>query len=216
MCVLCASFAPMLAAAESLSDSLVLTVDKGEIKDNRVEIVATLTKNSGATGLILTLTYDNNALKLVEVTQGSALSQLSCTRTPTYSSPYKILYLKDGDFYQNDKSTGVLLKFVFEIKDNSRDGSYRVSLKADKNAVQYAENNQIKSKNLVSNSTTITVKGKQTTVEQLPADDVFDGNEPNGGDTGLWEILIPVVVAGVLLITFMVILVLKRGKVTKK
>ena len=214
-CVLCASFAPMVAMA-AMSDSLLLVLDKGEMEGNRVEIVATLTKNTGTTGLILTLTYDDNALELVEVSEGSALSELSCTRTPTYTTPYKILYTKERDFYENDFTKGILLKFVFEIKDLSHDGTYKVTLKADKNAVQYADGDQFKTKNLLSNPTTITVKGEQTTVEVLPTEDDVDKGENDSGELEFWQILVIVILAGVLVIVLMAILVLKRGKVRKK
>ena len=216
MCVLCATLAPTVAVAEELSDSLLLVLDKGAVESNRVEIVATLTRNSGTTGVILTLNYDEAALKLVEVTEGEALSSLSCTRTPSYSTPYKILYAKDSDFYQNDKSTGVLLRFVFEIRDISRDGEYKITLKAERNGVQYAENEQFKSKNLLSNPTTISVKGKQTSVEVLPTDDVDEDDPSGNGGSDLWKVLIPVVVAGALVITFMVLLVVKIGNGRKK
>lgn len=215
-CVLCATLVPTFAVAEELSDSLLLVLDKGKMEDNRVEIVATLTKNSGATGVILTLNYDEAALKLVEVTEGEALSSLSCTRTPTYSSPYKILYMKADDFYRNDKSTGVLLRFVFEIRDMTRDGEYKITLKAEKNGVQYAENDQFKSKNLLSNPTTISVKGQQTSVEVLPTDDVEEDDPKGTSGSDLWKVLIPVVVAGALVITFMVLLVVKIGNGRKK
>lgn len=221
MCVLCAGFVPTVAHA-ALSDSLLLTLDQGEIEGNRVEIVATLTKNSGAVGLLLTLDYDDNALELVDVTEGKALAGLSCTRTATYTTPYTILYMKMDNFYKNDTSTGVLLKFVFEIKDVTRDGVYKITLKAEKNGVQYADSDQFKTKNLLSNPTTITVVGEQPTVDILPVEEPTDADEPDDTtdetpqDSHLLPILISVAAAIVLVVAFAVILALKKGKSKRK
>ena len=213
MCVLCLIFTPTVALADELSSSPIILLDNGETSGSHLEIIATLAKNSGITSMTLSLTYDYDALSLVEVTQGTALSDLSCVRSGNYNvKPYKINYMWRS-YFENDYSTGVLLKFVFEVKDTTRDGTYNFALTAEKKGVEYVENDVAKYKNLVSDTATITVHGEETTVDIQPGEEI-EPDEPN--DVNILEIMIPVSVVVIALVLFAVILILRKGKNTKK
>ena len=212
MCV-CLTFLPTVALADDLSSSPIILLDNGETSGNQVEIIATLAKNSGITSMTLNLTFDDSALSLVEVSSGSALSDLSCVRSGSYNTkPYKINYMWRS-YFENDYSTGVLLTFVFEIKDTTRDGTYEVALSAEKKGVEYADNDVAKYKNLVSDTAKITVRGEETFVEIIPGpvEDL-----PPENDFTILEIMIPVSVVVIALVLFAVILTLKKGKNVKK
>lgn len=216
-CMLCLAFVPTAAFAEKLSDSLILRLQAGEIVDNRVEITASLEKNSGVTGMTLSLHYDKTALKLVEAVDGEALANMSKVHSGKNLKPtedYKINYT--WRYYENDYSKGVLLTFVFEINEGAADGTYEFSLTAPKKGVEYLEESTFLYKNLVSDTATITLKGNQTVVEVVPGvDDVVD--EPTTPqNTKILQILIPVTVGAILLVVLTVILVLKKGKNSKK
>lgn len=211
ICTLCLLFAPTAAFAEEYSDPPIILLDKGETDGNRVEIIATLAKNSGIMGMTLTLNYDDSALKLVEVTDGTALSALKPVHSGSVSTkPYKINYMWQDR--ENDYSTGVLLKFIFEIKEGAKNGTYKVSIKSEKKGVEYLEDETLKYKNLVSDSATITVQGTETVVEVVPGKDI-EPDETDGSQITL--ILIPVCVAAALSVTLTAILVLRKGKRSK-
>lgn len=204
-------FVPTVAVAEERSDPPIILLDKGETDGNRVEIVATLAQNSGIMSMTLTLNYDDSALKLVKVTDGTALFALRPVHSGSVSTiPYKINYMWQN--YENDYSTGVLLKFVFEIKDGAKNGTYKVSIKSEKKGVEYLDDETLKYKNLVSDSATITVQGTETVVEVVPGKDIEPGDN-DGAQITL--ILLPVCVASALLVTLTTILVLKKGKRSK-
>lgn len=211
-CVLCLLFAPTAAFADELTDSPIILLDNGATEGKRVEIVATLARNSGICSMLLALNYDDSALKLVKVTEGSALGELSCVRSGTYDTkPYKMHYMWTDD-PENSYSTGVLLRFVFEIREGAADGDYKITLKAEDEVI-YFDSGVLKEKKLVSGSATVTVKGDETVVVVTPGTDV-DPAEPSKDI--LTPILISVCAVVIIAAALTVIFILRQGKSSKK
>ena len=217
MCVLVLTFTPSLALAEERSESPILLMTASEVVDNRVEIVATLARNSGILGMTLTLNYDTRALTLVQATDGAALSNLSKVHSGKLSTvPYKINYM--WKYYENDYSKGVLLTFVFEVNEDAKNGTYEITLLSERNGVQYLdEDDKICYKNIVAETASVTVKGEDKSVEILPPDENNFTNPPDNNDepNNILPIVIPVSIIAVLLVVLVVILVLKKGRSKK-
>lgn len=209
ICILCLLFVPTGAFADEMSDPPIILLDKGKTDGNRVEIVATLARNSGILSMLLTLSYDDTALTLIEVTDGDALGTLTKQHSGSVSTvPYKIHYMWQD--YANDYSTGVLLKFVFEVKSGAKNGAYSINLTADDNGVEYWDNDVRKTKKLMSDSVTITVDGTDTKVEVIHGSDNPQPTDNNTTQTVILAITVGLVVVGLLVL--FVVLMLKKDR----
>lgn len=97
-------------------------------------IDVTISDNEGLTALKLLLKYDSSAMKLVDATQGSALSQMTYwatnkTEWDNFNRGDGIGFLWDGA--QPDKSNGVLLTLTFDSFITAEVGNYPVEITYD-------------------------------------------------------------------------------------
>ncbi len=156
-------------SAANLSDNAVIVLS-GETDGEKVSVNAVLIQNTGLNGLTLEISYDTDAMTLINVEKGAALSSLEYMTTNVDTEqgygiiPFKINW--SGD--ENDASTGRLFNMEFSVKDNIQDGKYTVTLKAEKNkSATYILDGDAHTKNVLINGVQVEIKGsKPQSVEE--------------------------------------------------
>lgn len=106
-------------------DAPVLKMNVGYGKaGDKVSVTLDLQNNPGILGMVLTLEYDENAMKLMNVANGDAVSDvLSLTHSKTLSSGIRFIW--DGvDLNSDDIKDGALLTLEFEISDSAEMGQH--------------------------------------------------------------------------------------------
>jgi len=169
------------AFAANISDNSVIILSGSVNEQNKLVIQANLQVNTGIAGMTLELSYNKFAMVLSNVVLGQALASLEPITTNTqteqgYSiTPFKFNYLSTNK--QNDFSTGELFTLTFDLFDSIRDGSYRVSLKYEKNKdVNYYENGNVKTKNLYIDNAEIQIKNNSVTDIKSVGEDEQNNN----------------------------------------
>lgn len=114
-------------------DALVLKMSVGYGKaGDTVSVTLDSQNNPGILGMVLTLEYDENAMKLMNVANGDAVCDvLSLTHSKTLSSPIRFIW--DGvDLNSDDIKDGALLTLEFEISDSAQNGhQYPLTIKCN-------------------------------------------------------------------------------------
>ena len=196
-----------VAYAASLSDNSVIVMS-GANDGDKIEIAANLVTNSGTTAMVLEIVYDTDAMTLVDVKKGDALSSLDYTTTNAntdkgYSiTPFKILYTPNVEAV-NDYSTGILFKMVFELKNKAQNGRHNVSLKAEPNSVIYVDNGVDKAKNVLIDGVAVSVRNNSVT-EINAINGEFDDVKQNTGTIVAVSVSSVVVIAAVVVIILFV------------
>ena len=154
--------APATVFADS-SDNAVIVM-KGEITDSGFSVKVKLVRNDGISAMDIELVYDDEALTLIGIEQGTTLSSLQCITTNTETDkgysirPFKFNYSGDG----NDYSTGNLFTLNFKANENAEDGTYKVSLEYERDkSVNYYENGEVTTRNLSIDSVEVKIKGSK-------------------------------------------------------
>ncbi len=159
---------PQMAFASSISDNSVIILSGSVQSGNMLVIDANMRVNTGIGAMVLEISYDKSAMLLSGITFGSALSALDPVTTNVDTpqgyaiTPFKINYLSQEK--GNDFTTGKLFTLTFRLLDDIKDGSYRVSLKYEKNKdVNYFEQGGVKTKNLYIDNAEIQIKNNSVT-----------------------------------------------------
>jgi len=150
-------------AFADVSDNAVIVM-KGEITDSGFSVKVNLVRNDGISAMVIELVYDDEALTLIGIEQGTTLSSLQCITTNTETDkgysirPFKFNY--SGD--KNDYSTGNLFTLNFKANKNAEDGTYKVSLEYERDkSVNYYENGEVTTRNLSIDSVEVKIKGSK-------------------------------------------------------
>lgn len=105
------------------SSDTVITVDKvyGS-PESTVDVNVTIENNPGILGAILSFTYDNEALKLINAVSGDAFSTLVMSKPGKFTSPCQFAW--DGEYISEDQiEDGIILTLTFEITEKAVPGS---------------------------------------------------------------------------------------------
>ncbi|MBP5466942.1 MAG: hypothetical protein J6Y43_05215, partial [Clostridia bacterium] len=157
------------ASAAELSDNVVIALS-GEIDGEKVSVDAVLMQNTGLNGLTLEISYDTEALTLINVERGGALSSLDYITTNVETekcygiTPFIINYfMKDTTSgNENDKSVGLLFKMEFSVNENIQDGKYTVTLKTERDhSATYIVDGEVATKNVLINGIQVEIKGNK-------------------------------------------------------
>ena len=122
---------------------LKMNVGYGKAGDT-VSVTLDLQNNPGILGMILTLEYDENAMKLINVANGDAVSDvLSLTHSKTLSSGIRFIW--DGvDLNLDDIKDGALLALEFEISDSAEKGQqYPITIKYNSGDIIDCDMNEV-------------------------------------------------------------------------
>jgi len=191
------------ASAAELSDSAVIVLS-GEIDGEKVTVNADLVQNTGLNSLTLEISYNANAMTLINVEQGVALPSLDyMTTDPETEKGYGITpFIINWFGNENDATSGLLFKMEFAVKENVEDGKYTITLKADRNrSATYISDDGDKTKSVLINGVQVEIKGSK------PQTVVPDQNNTN---ILLW---VSLGVAAVAVTGLIVLIVLKiKGK----
>ena len=104
-------------AAEVVADPMIVTVIGGTAKaGEEVSVVLDISNNPGIACLVMTLTYDTEALELLGVENGSIMSD--------FDNDINFLWSAS----QNVTAEGTLLTMKFRVKEEVEDGEYAVDL----------------------------------------------------------------------------------------
>ena len=119
--------------AADLSDNIVLQLT-GTHTDDQIVINANLVTNTGISAMTLELVYDNSVFEFVGYEKGQALERLDLMSTnlsqdPTL--PVKFNWFNQDSGFDNDFSTGNLLRLYFNLKPDSRGGETEIGFKYD-------------------------------------------------------------------------------------
>lgn len=99
-----------------------------------VTVTVDLKNNPGILAMQLALSYDDSALTLTKIANGSALSVLTLTKPGVYQSPCNVVW--DGvELSEADIVDGTAVTFTFEIADGAAQGEYDICLTAYSNSV---------------------------------------------------------------------------------
>lgn len=211
---------PMRILAVEEGNTVLVMKGREQSVDNEIEIDVTVEENSGVSGMLLSLEYDTSVFTLTNLEYGTAFSSLSPIHTNTDTEqgygiyPFMISYLGD----ENDTSTGSMMTLRFRVKENSPDGSYRITLKYERDkAVSYLKDGKILTKNLLIDGAEITVAAdKVVKIETYPDDQRQPA--PEGKPIALWivgAIGAAVIIAGCAVLVSALIKHNKRKKWTK-
>ena len=118
--------------------------------DTRVSITLSVEDNPGIAGLMVTVTYNEDALLLAGVEQGSALTPLTFTRPGTLESGCTFMWdcvaIADQDIRD-----GELLTLVFDVSADAFEGDYSILLNVQ------AYDNDLRPFTLIISGGTITI-----------------------------------------------------------
>ena len=108
-----------------VSDKFTIVVDDAIVADGIASVDVSIKNNPGILGMTLIVSYDDNAMELIDIVQGEALSkQFDLTLPGVFGNGCR--FLLDGVKPSYDNGTFVTLTFA--IKDNAPAGKYDVSL----------------------------------------------------------------------------------------
>lgn len=200
--------------AASIEDNSVIILSGEVSEDNKLIIKATMTENTGISGMILELSYDSSVMTLSNLEFGQALSKLEPITTNPQTeegygiTPFRINYLaKDNDF-----TTGVMFTLTFDLFENIPNGNYIITLKYEKNkdVNYYDDNKDVKTKNILIDYAEVKIENSAVKeVISVPENEIIKSNSNN------WIIILSVSVGFTLLIgvsIFVVIKIIKRKK----
>ena len=113
---------------------VVFEVDTVTASDNNkmVEVKVSVTNNPGILGMVFSVNYDEDTLKLIECQNGAALSALA------FQEPSKLVSGCNFVWYGSEIGEGVdgeMLILTFEIVQNAEPGTYPVSISWNDNAI---------------------------------------------------------------------------------
>ena len=193
--------------ADSISDSIVVTMKADKQSDNILKIRVVLEKNTALSGIVLNLNYDSDKMKLTNLERKQALSSLDFLTTNTETekgygiTPFNISY--SGD--KNDYSTGTMFVLTFNVFDTTESGNYIISLNYNKNKdIVYIDNNEIKTKNMLIDSARVKVQGGK--IDNVK---IVNGNK----NVNLGNIFL---IAGIVLFSFTIVIVILLFVFSKK
>ena len=108
-----------------VSDKFTIVADDAIVADGIASVDVSIKNNPGILGMTLIVSYDDNAMELIDIVQGEALSkQFDLTLPGVFGNGCR--FLLDGVKPSYDNGTFVTLTFA--IKDNAPAGKYDVSL----------------------------------------------------------------------------------------
>ena len=164
-----------VSAAQDKNTVILVEAAKQEKDKKEIKINVNVKENSGIHSMVLGIDYNNTALSLTNVEYGSALASLDeKIASATYDTyPYKISFVGPSDY--NDYSTGKLMTLTFKVKEGAVDGDYTIKLSYEKDKdIVYVEGNAFPTKNIITNSVKITLKGSE--VEKISTEKLGDNN----------------------------------------
>jgi hypothetical protein len=204
--------------AASIEDNSVIILS-GEVSiDNKLIIKATMTENTGISGMTLELSYDSSVMTLSNLEFGQALSKLEPITTNPQTekgygiTPFRINYLAK----ENDFTTGLMFTLTFDLFENIPNGNYIITLKYEKNndVNYYDENKDVKTKNLFIDYAEVKIENNAIKkVISVPENEII---KPN---SNTWIIVLSISVGGALLIgtsIFVILKIIKRKKKWKR
>lgn len=99
--------------------------------ENTVEVDVFVRNNPGILGMSLTVSYDENALTLIDAVNGEAVHDvLTLTKSKVLKSGCKFVW--DGqELTDNDIKDGTVLVLVFNISETAQSGEYEIVLNCD-------------------------------------------------------------------------------------
>lgn len=208
---------PVQILAAEKGNTVLVMKGRENAETHEIEIDVVVEENTGVCGMLLSLQYDTSVFALTGLEYGSAFSSLSPIHTNTETDegygiyPFKITYLGE----ENDISTGKMMTLRFCVKDDAPDGSYTITLKHERDKdVTYLENTEIHTKNLLIDSARITLSGNKITNIYT----IDSSNEQNALVNNSYELWLPIVTGGLVLISgcsLLVSLIIKRNKLKK-
>ncbi len=212
---ICCIFSTVFAASFSISAeeaNTVILFENARQTGKQITVDVNARENSGVYSMLLTLDYDIEALTLINLTYGEAMSSLEPLSSADYfTNPFKISYM--GTDKQNDTSVGNMMTLTFEINEDAVDGEYDITFKYAKNKdVAYLKDEEIKTKNLIIDGIKIKIAdGDVEKIEngEMPQTEEFDRAQEGGFNLGL--ILggaVAVIMIGIIVIT---VIFRKRG-----
>lgn len=192
--------------AADIKDNAVIALS-GDTDGEIVSVDAYLMQNTGLNGLTVEISYDVNAMTLVDIEKGEALSSLNMMTTNIDTekgygiTPFVVNW--SGD--ENDDSNGLLFTMKFSVKDNVNDGKYAVTLKVNKKGgASYILDGDAASKNVLVSGVQVEIKGNKPTAV------VENSKTKKRSDALLW---ISISVAVVSVITLIILAIIKfKGK----
>ncbi len=175
--LLCAAL-PAQAAFAEVTPVLLLS---GKTEGNEIEVTVALRNNEGIAAMLLNLEYDREKLSLIDCSREQALSTLDLVSSGNYDVyPYVLTWSGDD----NDASNGKLMTFRFAKKQGA-DGEAFVRFSYVRNRdVNYYENGELKTRNLLTDSMKIDLSSGETTVVAPDASEETSETEKKG-KTGL-------------------------------
>ena len=194
-------------SAAELSDNAVIALS-GEIEGEKVSVDAVLMQNTGLNGLTVEISYNTQAMTLVNVEKGVALSSLDFMTTNVDTekgyavTPFIINWSGDD----NDSTSGLLFKMEFSVNENVSDGKYNITLKTERNhSATYIDGGDAHTKNVLVNGVQVEIEGSkpQNIEDEIPVTE-------KKNNIVLWVSLSAAVAA---IAVFVVLIILKvKGK----
>jgi len=118
--------------------------------DTRVSITLSIEDNPGIAGLMVTVTYNSDALLLAGVEQGSALAPLTFTRPGALESGCTFMW-DCVEISDQDIEDGVILTLIFDVSADAFEGDYSILLGV------HAYDNDLRPFTLIISGGTITI-----------------------------------------------------------
>ena len=121
-------------------DIPIISLENVEINDNLEDVVvtATILKNTGFNGLVLTLNYDRDALIFDHFEKAEKLSEMQFDTTNTED-----MSIENFKFYyeaaENNKETGDFLILYFKLKPGIEENTYKIWFEYEEHKFYYAK-----------------------------------------------------------------------------
>ena len=203
LAVLLFSFCPIKSVyADSLSDSLVMQLVENHT-ENQINIDVKMVSNTGVSAMTLELVFDRNIFEFMGYQKGTALALLDLMSTDlsaNNSLPIKFNWFSNE--IKNDKSTGIILKLRFKLKENSKSGEYDIGFRYKGGDISYVENGNVFSKSAIISKAKISVNDKKISNAEI----IETQNENNFSTLSIC-IIVVILIA---LVTISAILMIKR------
>lgn len=110
------------------TDAKITANDVISFAGDTIEIPIVISNNPGIVSMLLTVTYDESVLTLVEVKDTGLIT--GAMHTPALDSPYLLTWI-NSTITDNITSNGTVATLVFEIAENAETGVYPISISYD-------------------------------------------------------------------------------------
>lgn len=130
--------------------------------NDEIKVNVLLENNPGLVSMLFDITYDSNALTLVNVKDSGNFG--ITMHSTTYTSPYSLCWANDTA-YENIKFNGVIATLTFKINENAKEQEYSINVSYEKDNYAFI-NVDLEQYNPNVINTKVSIEGKNTESNQ--------------------------------------------------